>query len=184
MRDASDSVFNWSFTISVILLQVAMCGGAASYITSRSLAIMYGVILLPVWIVFLSLSIGGSAIYTSSKAGLTGFCPTDGRGIPNDAFHQLFQTYTTDIDVALVPTINKWMCSSQCPCGPAQKSVWTAGLTETQANTYNRTFAAGNANLVAFSFASGDYLVSNFFQCFIDWKTQWQDAAGTNSVIG
>jgi hypothetical protein len=67
-----------------------MCGGAASYIPSRPLAFMYGGILLPVWIAFLMLSISGSSIYTASSQGLKGFCPTDGSGVPDDAFHILF----------------------------------------------------------------------------------------------
>jgi hypothetical protein len=55
------------------------------------------------------------------------------------------------------------MCSNQCPCGPEQKSVWQAGLTETQANVYNRTWGAASGDLIPFSFATGDYLVTNFF---------------------
>ena len=111
-KNNTDTILAWIMVISFALIQVAICGGAVSSINSRPLAYMYGGMLLPVWIAFLMLSLTGNSIYSASTEGLKGFCPTDGSAVPNDSFHTLFQMYTTNIDSALVPSINKWMCSS------------------------------------------------------------------------
>lgn len=70
LRDFSDVVFQWSFTIACCLLQLAMCGGAASYIRSRFLAWMYAALLLPTVLAFFYMAQYSTAIYTASSEGL------------------------------------------------------------------------------------------------------------------
>ena len=82
---------------------------------------MFCILLTPMWILFFGLAIYSGAVYTASEKGLEGFCPNQNGqvNLPDDTFHALFSNYYDDIDGALVPTINKWMCSEQCPCDAA-----------------------------------------------------------------
>jgi len=82
LRDFSDVTFQWSFSIACCLLQVGLCGGAASYITSRPLAIMFGLILTPIWILLAIMAVTSSSILIgASGKGLTGFCPASDNSV-------------------------------------------------------------------------------------------------------
>lgn len=168
-------------------MQVALCGGAAGWITSRPLAIMYCILLTPMWILLGTMAVYSSSILVASDKGLKGFCP-EGNAYngtwPEDDYHTLFAPYVDNIDGTLIPVVNKWMCSSQCPCSSNFTSVWQAGINEAAANKVGRTWN-GASGMTPFLFQDdngADYITNDFFGCFLDWKANW--VSQTNGTIG
>jgi len=139
------------------------------------------------WILLGTMSVYSSSILIASDKGLSGFCPNPSNPSetwPEDDYHTLFAPYVEHIDSSLVPTINKWMCSSQCPCSDNFTSVWKAGINETYANQLDRTWngAAGRTPFVFKAETSSNYIVNDFFGCYLDWKGSW--VSETNGTIG
>ena len=97
--------------------------------------------------------------------------------IPNDridtAMNDVKEAYTKLYDV-----VDKWMCSSQCPC--KQIDYWLHRITgEKVLNDRGRTKKTDNFEdvLLVYFTPTGnkkiDYFPGNFQKCYEDWKKDW-----------
>ena len=90
-----------------------------------------------------------------------------------------------------MPTINKWMCSRQCPCPSTEQAPWRAAYSQSEAVKLGRTWSTTDTNdadgTVQFYWPSvnsttNDYQATTFYDCYFSWKSAW--ISSTNGQPG
>lgn len=143
LRQYSDSLFLGCIIMAGITILGSICGCASGYIPNKCFAVMLGALITPIWITFLIMSITAGGIMASSEDGLQSFC----NGEPQDrGFTQMFDEYVNDIDMAIIPAINKWMCSRQCPCPSTEQTPWRNGYPQSSIVKLGRTWSTTDSN--------------------------------------
>ena len=86
------------------------------------------------------------------------------------------KSYADDLQF-LYDSSDKWMCSPQCPCKASSEQAYQS-LSESDLNRYGRT-AVGAEGYIEMNFppetqADTDYYPSTFFDCYFEWKADWE----------
>ena len=145
----------------------------------------YGCLITPLWILFVVMYVMAGSFYKASEDGLIAFCDPAVEPVPE--VQNLFQKYVDDIDSNIVAMTNKWMCSRQCPCRSSDKAIYQNAYTQSQANSYGRTWNPNDSNdadgtvymyFPSESDASNDYFPVTFYDCYFEWKSAWESETG------
>lgn len=133
LKDYSDGIFLALVIMGSISILGAICGCASGWIPHKVLSMLFGLLLTPIWIVFLVLMLTTGGIMLGSEDGLNSFCAGGDGGENSQAFKDVFQDYVTAIDDKLVSYSNRWMCSDQCPCSSEFQTFYQQQVSETEA---------------------------------------------------
>ena len=108
----------WIVVISILSLIAVVLGVASGFITNRCIVIGFGILFLPVWLVFTVSAITVMSFVSSAaknEDGLKIFCDDIEQ---NNMFTDNMKEYADDL-IKLYDGSDKWMCSNQCPCKPS-----------------------------------------------------------------
>lgn len=98
---------------------------------------MYGVLLLPVWIVFIVQGITLLAVSYATTHVFSDIC--DGTNEMESSVVSLLQGYQQDIDQVISPITDENMCRSNvCPCAATDSAHWLS-LNQSTLSQYQRT---------------------------------------------
>jgi hypothetical protein len=70
LKTYSDNLFIGCIIMACITILGSICGCASGYIPNKFFAIMFGVLITPIWITFLVMSVTAGSILASSNDGL------------------------------------------------------------------------------------------------------------------
>ena len=118
LYDFSVMMVIWIFMISIVSLIAIVMGIAAGCLKSRCLVVTFGILFLPVWIIYM---LAATSFYNfierakTNKDGFKVFC--DPEAEKDGPFGKNMKAYADDLQI-LYEKSDKWMCSSQCPCKP------------------------------------------------------------------
>ena len=122
----TQSTFYLFLSFGIVCLIASLLGFAAVRVKNRAVAVTHGVLLFPVWLVFL---IGGvsllSVSYTTSSV-LSDVCqsPPDSK---SSRVTDLFREYAEDIDLIISQITDENMCRfNVCPCDSTFGEEWLA----------------------------------------------------------
>ena len=121
IKDAKDRVFTVLLIFSITTLIIGAMGFCFKCLKNRCFAFIYGLILLPTWLAVII--IGGIAVAAAalSKTALTDTCErlsNDYQYSYSTSYNGQTQEVTYSFDIYESIGINKWMCSTECPCQP------------------------------------------------------------------
>ena len=112
LYDFSVTLVIWIVVISILSLIAVVLGVASGFITNRCIVIGFGVLFLPVWIVFMVSSLAVMGLVSDAarnEDGLKIFCDPDlKQGTP---FTDNMKQYADDLTI-LYDASDKWMCST------------------------------------------------------------------------
>ena len=145
----------------IISFVVACAGCAAVKITHRGYIMCYGLILGFIWLGVFIVGCVFAGTAAAAPALIKARC-SQGIDDPTNAY----QGNALDRNIQIL--LNGQMCTPQCPCPPAAKSVYDA-VPEASMNFFNRTRQSGTGNNTSSQIKmtySGSKSYDNFTSCF------------------
>ena len=119
LYDFSVTLVIWIVVISILSLLAVVLGVASGFIKNRCVVISFGILFLPVWVVFMMSTFTVMALVGSASEipeGLKVFC--DSSTEKDNLFTENMEEYAIALG-QLYDGSDKWMCSPQCPCKPS-----------------------------------------------------------------
>ena len=172
---ANVAVIGWCFGIVA-----AIFGLASGFLKKfRSLSILFGIFLAPVWVMFFISSISMGRFTKAASSNLDAFC---GDAVEQDG---ILADYTSHIDGRFSAMADKWMCSRMCPCKAEVVAPWLQ-LSEAELQKVGRTKDMDDKDnsdgdvLIHSTSVRGnpelDYFPDSFVGCFLDWQEEWEES--------
>jgi len=121
IKDAKNRVFIVLLIFALSTMLIGGLGFCFKCIKNRCFAFLYGLILLPTWLAVLIIGFVAVAAAAMSKTALTDTCnrlANDYQYTYSTSYGGSTQEVTYSFDIYESIGINKWMCTTECPCEP------------------------------------------------------------------
>lgn len=124
LSDARKLMFVGLLIFALITIGIAACGFFCKCVKNRCFTCLYGIILLPTWIVTIIIGASALALSAGSKQWLEDECVKI-NSVSQEV--EISEGYTVSVSLDIYESlfVNDYMCSEYCPCAPTNAaSQW------------------------------------------------------------